>query len=63
MLTPVVTAWPLHQRRIGSTLQIVPEAGDASSDPALRQPLIKPLDDRADRAEMMMNEAEISNSI
>ena len=59
----VVTAWHLHQRWPDNTLRIVPEAGHASSDPDLRQPLIKPLDDRADRAEKMMNEAEISNSI
>ena len=66
VVTPVVTAWHLHQRWPDNTLRIVPEAGHASSDPDLRQPLIKPLDDRADRAdraEKMMNEAEISNSI
>ena len=70
VVNPVVTSWQLHQRRPGSTLQIVPETGNTSSDQALRHLLMKKtLDDRADRAdradkaEMTMNEAEISNSI
>lgn len=67
VVTPAVTAWQLRQGWPNSTLRNVPEAGPASSDPALRQALIKSvikaLPVRADRAEMTMNEAEISNFI
>ena len=34
VVTPVVTAWQLHQSWPGSTLRIAPEGGHASSDPA-----------------------------
>ena len=57
VVTPMVTAWQLHQSWPGSTLRIVPEAGHASSDPALRQALIQALDEMAD---MTTNEAELS---
>ena len=45
VVTPLATAWQLHQSWPGSTLCIVPEAGHASSDPALRLALIQALDD------------------
>lgn len=57
VVTPMATAWQLHRSWPGSTLRIVPEAGHASSDPALRQALIQTLDEMAD---MTANEAELS---
>ena len=45
VVTPSATAWQLHKSWPGSTLCIVPEAGHASSDPALRLALIQALDD------------------
>jgi proline iminopeptidase len=57
VVTPVVTAWQLHQSWPGSTLRIVPEAGHASSDMALRLALIQALDEMA---EMTINNVELS---
>ena len=45
VVTPSATAYRLHQYWPGSELRIVAEAGHASSDPALRQALVRVLDD------------------
>lgn len=57
VVTPIATAWQLHKNWPSSTLRIVPEAGHASSDPALRQALIQALDEMAD---MTINDVELS---
>lgn len=43
-VTPPTTAWELHQVWLGSQLQIVPDAGHASSDPGLLRELITATD-------------------
>ena len=43
-VTPPVTAWDLHQAWPGSALQIVPDAGHASSEPGVMRELIAATD-------------------
>ena len=45
MVTPSATAWQLHQAWPGSELRMVPEAGHASSNLALRKAVLGALDD------------------
>jgi proline iminopeptidase len=44
VVTPMATAWALHQAWPGSELRIVHNAGHSSSDPALQQALVETLD-------------------
>lgn len=44
VVTPMATAWGLHQAWPGSELRIVHNAGHSSSDPALQQALVETLD-------------------
>ena len=59
VVTPTSTAWQLHQLWPESSLRIVPEAGHTTSDPKLRQALIKALDDMADMTETSADETEL----
>ena len=43
-VTPLTTAWELHQGWLGSQLKIVPDAGHASSDPGIMRELIAATD-------------------
>jgi len=44
LVTPPITAWELHQPWPGSRLQLVPDAGHASGDPAIMRSLIDATD-------------------
>lgn len=44
IVTPVKTAWELHQRWPGSVLKIVPDAGHAASEPGIVAELIRATD-------------------
>jgi proline iminopeptidase len=44
VVTPMATAWNLHQAWPGSKLHIVHNAGHSSSDPALQQVLVEAMD-------------------
>ena len=44
VVTPLATAWDLHQAWPGSELRIVHNAGHSSSDPALQQVLVEAMD-------------------
>jgi proline iminopeptidase len=49
MICPLENAWQLHRAWPGSELQIVPDAGHAASEPAIRDALLRALDGFAER--------------
>ena len=58
-VTPPTTAWDLHQAWPGSTLQIVPDAGHASSEPGVMRELIAATDAIAAPLDALLWEKEV----